>query len=156
MNPALRALLCCALAILPLAVRPQGLNARSPIMVVRAWARATPPGASVGGVYLTIKNSGRADSLIGVLSPVCGHAEMHSMSMSGGMMRMRPLTTVTIPAHGEVSFAPDVMHIMLVDLRQPLHQGGHVPVTLTFRAAGPINVDVPIGDFGADKPPSGH
>ena len=30
------------------------------IAVTKAWARATPPGASVGAVYLTIENKGGA------------------------------------------------------------------------------------------------
>ncbi|HTY49474.1 MAG TPA: copper chaperone PCu(A)C [Steroidobacteraceae bacterium] len=148
---------CLAAALLlqaaPLAALAQAVG---PITVVEVWARATPPGASVGGAYFTIVNAGGPDTLIGVDSPVAGRSEMHIMSMKGALMQMRPLQSVPVPAHGRVHFKPGGMHVMLLDLRQPLKQGAHFPMTLIFQRAGRVSVEVPIGGFAADAPPPQH
>src|SRR5687768_13006353 len=63
------------------------------LQVTGAWARATPKGAQVGGGYLKITNKGSApDRLISGSSPVAGKFELHEMSMSGGIAKMRELT----------------------------------------------------------------
>src|SRR4029078_4424795 len=58
------------------------------------WARATPKGASVGGAYMTITNTGSvADRLVGGSSDVSSRFQIHEMSMDNGVMKMRPLAT---------------------------------------------------------------
>jgi copper(I)-binding protein len=54
------------------------------------FARATPPGAHSGGVFLSVENKGdRTDRLLTVSTPVAGTAELHQMVMDAGVMRMR-------------------------------------------------------------------
>ena len=56
------------------------------------WARATPKGASVGGGYMKITNTGTApDRLIGGSTDVASSFEVHEMKMEGGVMKMRPV-----------------------------------------------------------------
>ena len=120
--------------------------------VQQAWARATPPGATVAAAYFILVNSGDADTLIGVQSPAAARAGVHLMRMTGSVMSMRPLPEVEIPAHGRVVFGPQGLHVMLFDLRQPLRQGEHVPLTLVFRKAGRVSVDVLTGGLGDEGP----
>ena len=42
---------------------------------------------------------------------------------------------------------------MLIDLRQPLKQGDHFPITLTFERAGAIESDVVVAAVGAKTRP---
>jgi copper(I)-binding protein len=93
------------------------------------WARATPGHAENGAAYLTIV-SPTADRLTAASSPVAKKAELHTMSMEGGVMRMRPLAAIDIPAGQTVTLSPGGMHIMLLGLTQPLHQGQSFPLTL--------------------------
>ena len=86
------------------------------------WARATPGHAENGAAYLTIV-SPTAGRLTAVSSPVAKKAELHTMSTEGGVMRMRPLAAIDIPAGQTVTLSPGGMHIMLLGLTQPLHQG---------------------------------
>jgi len=123
------------------------------LTVVQAWARATPPGITIGGAYFTINNSGDADTLLGIESPVCDHAEPHLMSMSAGMMQMRPLKSVPVPAHGQVRFEPEHMHVMLNDLHRPLREGEEFPMTLIFQRAGRVSTNVRVIGIGAEAPP---
>lgn len=62
-------------------------------------------------------------------------------SMSGDMMSMREIGSLTLPAGEEVSLEPGGYHIMLIDLAKPIEDGDTVPVTLTFEKAGEIEVE---------------
>jgi copper(I)-binding protein len=119
-----------------------------------AWARATPPGAPTGGGYLTITNHGTApDVLLGAATPDAASTELHSMTMKDGVAQMRAITDgVPIPAGGTVVFDPNGMHVMFVQLTHPLEQGGTVPVTLTFKNAGTVTIDMPILGIGSMGP----
>ena len=112
------------------------------VKVLNAWSRATAPGASVGVAYFEIVNSGAADALTGIESPVAVRVEMHSMSMDGAVMRMRPVASVQVPAGANISFEPGGLHVMLIDLKQPLQQDQRFPLTLLFEHAGRVRVEV--------------
>ena len=111
------------------------------------WARATPNQAQSGAAYLTIV-SPTADRLTGVSSPIAKKVELHTMSMAGGVMRMRPLTALDIPAGHDVTLGPGGAHIMLLGLTQPLREGQSFPLTLSFEHAGPRQVTVVIEKAG--------
>ena len=115
------------------------------------WARATPGQAQNGAAYLTIV-SPTTDRLTGASSPVAKKAELHTMSMEGGVMRMRPLTAIDIPAGQTVTPRPGGTHIMLLGLTQPLREGQSFPLTLSFDHAGPRQVTVAIEKAGAMGP----
>ncbi|HWA63153.1 MAG TPA: copper chaperone PCu(A)C [Caulobacteraceae bacterium] len=123
------------------------LAASSSLMAGDAWARPTPPGAATGGVYLTVMNHGHtADALVSVSSPAADKAEFHSMTMTGGVMSMRPITApIPLPPGGVIRFAPGGQHIMLIGLKAPLKEGGRVPLTLTFQKGGKLTVEAKVG-----------
>jgi copper(I)-binding protein len=117
--------------------------------VTSAWSRATPPGLAVGVLYLEIAGAPTADTLVRIETPVAARAELHSSSTEGGVMRMRPVSTLAIPASGRVRLQPGGIHGMLVDLQQPLTEGGRFPLTLVFERSGPVTVDVIVRSLGA-------
>ncbi|MBS7545630.1 copper chaperone PCu(A)C [Ancylobacter oerskovii] len=116
------------------------------------WARMTPPGAKVGGAYLTVENSGTTpDRLVSVsVAPeIAGRAEIHEMSVTDGVMKMQMLPDgLAIPAGGKVALAPGGYHLMLQDLKQPLKQGASFKGTLTFEKAGTVAVDFKVEGMG--------
>jgi len=116
-----------------------------------AWARATPSGAENGAAYLTIQ-SPTADRLVGVASPVAKKAELHTMTTEGGVMKMRPLEGVDVAPGQPVTLKPGGTHIMLLGLNQPLQQGKHFPVMLTFDKSGTKEVTVVVEKPGAMAP----
>ena len=123
------------------------------LTIVQPWARATPKGAAVGAAYLTIKNDGAtADKLTGGKADF-GTLQVHEMSMTGGVMKMRELTDgLTIPAHGSVTLAPGGYHLMFVDLKSPLVKGEPVKATLNFEHAGAVDVTFDVRAVGAAAP----
>jgi len=121
--------------------------------VERAWARATPPGVNVGAAYLTIRNAGpRADQVIALRSPVSERAEIHETRISGDIMQMRQITEATVPAGGLLALEPGGTHVMLIGLRSPLLPGATVPLVLTFRHAGEVQVKALLQAPGSDPP----
>ena len=115
------------------------------------WARATPKGASVGGGYMTITNSGAApDRLIGGSSAVSRSFEVHEMKMEGGVMKMRMVAGgLEIKPGQTVTLDPSGYHIMLMGLKKQLMQGEHFKATLQFAKAGKVDVDFTVEGIGA-------
>lgn len=117
------------------------------LTITRPWARPTPPGLTVSAVYFSIKNHGNAaDRLVGWSSALAGRTELHETRMEGGMARMRPVESVTIPGQGTVKAEPGGLHLMLIDLKQPLEAGKKIPVTLKFERAGEVKVEAIVED----------
>ena len=103
------------------------------LTIADGWLRATPTGASVGGGYARFLNAGdRALAIVGVESPVAASAELHSMRHVDGMMQMRHLERLEVPAHGSAALAAGGDHLMLFGLRAPLVAGQWVPITLVL------------------------
>ena len=114
------------------------------------WTRATPPKAPSAGGYLTIVNAGKEpDRLIGVASPMAGRADFHEMAMKDGVMTMRPLAAIDIPAGATVVLQPDGLHIMFTEIKGDLVRGGAMPVTLTFAQGGSVEATLQILAIGA-------
>ena len=128
----------------------------STIKVDKPWARATPAGASVGGGYVTLRNTGAAaDRLVGASSPVSARTEMHEMTFVDNIMKMREVKGIEVPAKGSVELKPGSYHLMFVELKAPLKQGEKVPVTLKFEKAGEVKVELAVEAMGAAAG-SGH
>jgi copper(I)-binding protein len=119
-----------------------------------AWARATPGKAENGAAYLTIVSPG-ADRLVSLSTPVAKKAELHTMTTEGGVMKMRPLDGLDVPADQPVTLKPGGAHIMLMGLNQPLQAGQSFPLTLSFEKAGQREVTVAVEKLGA-MGPGGH
>lgn len=130
------------------------------LAIADAWTRATAAGAKVGAGYLTIRNSGStADALIAVETSVAGRGEIHDMTMTDGVMRMRRIPELEIPAGGAVELKPGGKHLMLMDLKEPLVEGREVVVKLTFKSGAVGEVVLPVkalGARGGDASGHGH
>jgi copper(I)-binding protein len=113
------------------------------IAVSGAWARATPPGVRVTAAYMTITNRGaRPDVLVGASSPAAAAVQLHRTSMENGMARMRPAGTISLAPGTTLRVEPGGLHWMLHGLRAPLAAGQTLALTLRFRDAGDITVQL--------------
>jgi copper(I)-binding protein len=124
--------------------------------IVHPWTRATPKGATVGGGFLKITNNGtEPDRLVGGSSPISARFEIHEMSMDNGVMRMRQLKDGLVIKPGEtVELKPGSLHLMFVDLKEPIKEGDRLKGTLEFEKAGKVEVDYVAVAVGAS--PSGE
>lgn len=106
------------------------------------WTRATPGGAKIAGGYLSVQNNGAsADRLIGGSMEFAGHVEIHEMSMTNNIMRMRELPKgLEIPAGAKVELKPGGYHVMFMQLKKQLKEGDKVKGQLVFEKAGTVDV----------------
>jgi copper(I)-binding protein len=118
------------------------------------WTRETPKGATIGGGYVEIKNSGAvADRLLGGSVSVAKLFEIHQTTMDNGVAKMRQVTTgVEIGPGQTLKFEPGSSHLMFVNLTGPLHAGEKVHGTLQFEHAGTIEIDYAVLGMGAKSP----
>ena len=118
-------------------------SADTPV-VTDAWARATPPGTTVGAAYMTIQGGKESDRLVDARSDRAAMVHLHTVEEQGGVSKMRAIDAVEIPAGQRVSLAPKSTHVMLMGLDGPLVAGQTFVVTLRFAKAGeqPVTVTV--------------
>ena len=121
------------------------------LTVTSPWTRATPGGAKIAGGYLKITNNGAsADRFVGAKSDTSDRVEIHEMSMSDGVMKMRPLPDGLEIKPGEtVELKSGGYHLMFMDLKQPLKAGDTFKATLQFEKAGPLEVNFNVNALGA-------
>jgi len=126
-----------------LAVAGTAWAADAPV-VTGAWARATPPGTTVGAAYMTIQGGKESDRLVDARSDRAAMVHLHTVEEQGGVSKMRAIDAVEIPAGQRVSLAPKSTHVMLMGLDGPLVAGQTFVVTLRFAKAGeqPVTVTV--------------
>ncbi len=114
------------------------------VKVEHPWAAPTPPGASVGAAYMTIRNTGDVPiRLTGAITPAAERVELHEMTMDGGIMRMRPLTQgIVVPPGGAFRFAPGGAHLMLIGLRKALALEEFIDLRLVFEGGRTVDVEL--------------
>lgn len=100
---------------------------------------------AVSGAFMTIKNSGStADKLIKAESTIADAVELHTMVDDNGVLQMRPVESIEVPANGEVQLKPGGFHVMLIGLKKDLTPGDPVMITLTFAQAGQVTVNADV------------
>jgi len=130
-------------------------HGKAGIHVMKPWARATPPGAANGAVFMTLMNkSQKSDRLLSVSSPVATKAELHTHKMDGVVMRMRHVEAITVGSNSTKMLKPGGFHVMLFGLKKPLKKGQTFSMTLKFEHAGTKIIDVTVHKIGAMKPSS--
>jgi periplasmic copper chaperone A len=140
-------------------VQPAGLpvagdSAVAGLAAIDPWVRVAIMPDSDGGpdsppvnsaAYLVLHNaSDEDDALVAVESTLADTVELHTVSMVGGIMRMRAVEDLAVPAGGEAVLAPGGFHIMLIGLHAPLVEGDTAELTLRFRSGRTLSVTAPI------------
>jgi copper(I)-binding protein len=67
-----------------------------------------------------------------VESDVSRSVELHNMTMDAGVMKMRQIDSILIPANSSVELKPGGFHIMLIGLKSPLKKEDKKAFTFYF------------------------
>ncbi len=119
------------------------------ISIDHPWARATPSAVKNSAAFMSFSNKGAADKLISVSGGVAKEIQIHSMITEAGVMKMREIKGLDIPANGKAELTPGGYHIMLIGIADGLKEGTKFPLTLKFEKAGEITVQVTAEKPGA-------
>lgn len=136
--------------------------ADSGIQISHVWAKSTHERAvnvmKNGVAYMHIVNAGtQADRLVSLESPRARVTEFHEMGRDqNGMMFMRKVPDTSLAPGQSFEMQPGGLHIMLIDITEPLKEGEIIPITLTFEQAGPRTVEVPVLHFRSKGPKTEH
>jgi copper(I)-binding protein len=115
------------------------------VSFVDAYIRLAPPSAPAAGAFMVIRNTGnKATAIVKADNPVSKFTELHTHLHEDGVMKMRPVKSIPVPAGGEAVLQPGGLHIMMIDLKSPLKEGDTVPLTFTFDDGSTKQVAVPI------------
>lgn len=131
------------------------------------WARATPPVAQTGAGFMTLTNAGSEDdTLLGAKAEVSAKVELHTHTHEDGVMKMRQVENIPVPANASTALEPGGLHVMFIGLHAPLTVGQQFPVTLQFAKAGEVTVEMSVQagpqgaglgpQHGQDMPMHGH
>lgn len=113
--------------------------------ITGGFARETAPMARTGAAYMTIRSLGEADRLLSYTTPVANRPELHThIAGENGVMQMRQVEAIEVPAGGVVELKPGGLHLMMIDLTQQLVAGDTVAITLMFEKAGEVAIEVPV------------
>src|SRR5260221_2051342 len=99
------------------------------VKITAPWVRATVPGQSVAGAYMELTSSVPA-ALVAADSSVARKTEPHATTFDGGVMKMRAVERIELPANETVVLRPGGYHLMLFDIKRELKPGDRVPLTL--------------------------
>ncbi|WP_022696711.1 copper chaperone PCu(A)C [Euryhalocaulis caribicus] len=121
-----------------------GESAAPDISVSDALIRTPPQGRDITAGYATMTNAGGADRLIGASAEAADRIELHQNTMEEGVMRMRRVEAVEIPAGGEARLEQGGNHLMIFGL-EAVEAGDTVSVTLDFETAEDETVEFTVG-----------
>jgi periplasmic copper chaperone A len=106
--------------------------AQAEVTISDAWVRSTNPGQSVAAAYLTLSSRENV-SLVYVETERAGTTELHSMAMQNGVMKMRHVEALSIPANKPVKLAPGGLHLMLFELPSPFKTSEQIKFRFCFK-----------------------
>ena len=119
------------------------------ITVSNAWGRASTGMNRPAGIFLTLKSNGGTDRLVSASTPTAGRVELHTHLMEDGMMKMRQVPAIEVPAGGMTMLKPGSFHIMVFELKEMMNEGQMIPLTMNFEKGGSATVTVHVGKAGA-------
>ncbi|NIC06771.1 copper chaperone PCu(A)C [Billgrantia bachuensis] len=116
-----------------------------PLVVEGAQVRAVPPGSQASAAFMTLRNPGERDVvLVAAESPVAEVSELHNHENVDGVMQMRQVPQVIVPAGGSTELAPGGLHMMLIGLTAPLVEGEPVEIELQFESGESQRLEAPV------------
>lgn len=115
------------------------------IEIDHPWSKAVPPTSNVAAAFLSIINHSKVDdTLIAAHSPIAEIVELHKLNNANGLLQMRQVDAITVTAEHQQQLEPSGFHVMLFNLTEVPTIDSHFPLTLIFKYAGEITVDVAV------------
>ncbi len=140
---------------------PQATHA-GPLRISKAWMRTPNEATDTDAVYLVIRNTGaEEDQLLGATTDAAATVELHQSITTDGVVAMRPIKAIPIPAGGAVAIEAGAYHLMLLGRTRLTNPGDTIALNLTFARAGTVALHADVRDSaptseGGDRGDSEH
>jgi len=116
----------------------------APTYIDQAWIRLSPNKDRPSAGYFVAHGGDSATRLRGVLTDYALKVEMHESVEENGVMTMKPINSVDIPAKGTVTFAPGGKHLMLWGVNDTAISRGKMQLTFLLDNGDRLLVDAVI------------
>ncbi|WP_157215738.1 copper chaperone PCu(A)C [Flavisphingomonas formosensis] len=124
------------------------------ISVEKAWVRLSAVPGRPAAAYFTIKGGSIPDTLVQVSANPVATIELHEGGKMDGMMTMKPIASVPIPADTTVRFEPGGNHAMLFGVDPKVQPGVKLALSFKFATLRTFVVAAPVVG-AADPAPEG-
>ena len=115
------------------------------IQIKDGFVRDVPPNQTISAAFITIQNNDMSDhKVVSASSPAAKIVELHTHTHENGMMKMRQIPQIDLPAGADAMLKPGGLHIMLIDLTAPLASDKPVPVTIKFEDGSEKTMELPV------------
>ena len=133
------------LLLLALPVIGHASGVADQIKVDDPYVRAVPPGQPNSASFMGLHNADdQAHKLVDAHSQVAKVVELHTHIHEDGMMKMRRVPAIDLPAGETTILAPGGLHVMLIGLQQKLVPGEKVALTLVFEDGSEVELQAPV------------
>jgi len=116
----------------------------SGIKIENAYIRVAAKGMTTAGYFLISNSLDAPDTLYAVKADFAKMAQLHESFRKNGMVGMKEVKFVVIPAKSSFTFKPGGYHIMLMNVEYDLKAGMKARILLMFKQAGEIELEVPV------------
>lgn len=126
-----------------------GLNAMADqaaeLDIENPFVREMPPTAPATGAFMTLLNSSDQDiAIVSAQSDAAKNVELHTHTHDNGVMRMREIPEILVPAMGQAELKPGGLHIMLINPTRALKEGDEVRINLTLKDGSNKEIIAPV------------
>ncbi|MBK1703394.1 copper chaperone PCu(A)C [Halochromatium glycolicum] len=138
-------LIVLPLLSLNLCAAEQPATPATEIEVQDAYVRAVPPGQPNSAAFMHLTNTSNRDrALVIGETDAAEVVELHTHKMEDGMMRMRQLEQIELPAGETVKLQPGGLHVMLIGLTEDLRAGDSIELHLGFDDGSRQSLTLPV------------
>ena len=115
------------------------------VIVKEPWLQENPPGQRITAAFMKLENHSSTDAvLVASHTSVARVVEIHQVVTEDGLMKMRKLEQLVIPAKASVELKPGGFHLMVIGVNQDLKAGDEVRMVLKFADATEKTIVVPV------------
>ena len=115
------------------------------LIVDDPYVREMPPTAPATGAFMTFINESNQDIIIvRADSDAAKVVELHTHIHDQGVMRMREIPEIVVPAMGQTELKPGGLHIMLINPTRSLAEGDKVAIDLFFKDGSQSQVEAEV------------
>ena len=117
----------------------------SPINIIDPYVREIPPGQTVSASFMTLQNTSDKDiALVNIKGAIAKRIELHQHTHKDGMMQMRQVDKIVIPAKSSVELKPGGYHVMLIGLAKKIKKDDLVELNLLFGDDSNLTIKVKV------------
>ncbi|MDO6564951.1 copper chaperone PCu(A)C [Amphritea sp. 1_MG-2023] len=125
-------------------------SAVAEVVVDHPYARAVPPGQTNSAAFMSLTNDSNDEvALVAASTSIAKVVELHTHTHDNGVMKMRQIPRITLPAHQTVELQPGGLHIMLIGLKRNLVKDEMIDLTLTYNDGHSEQLTIPVTDIMA-------